>query len=66
MLNLLGVKKLHLILLQMQRSLTEGNQLFVLSYSVADMVKAVQSSVKLTAEQTISVDVRYDIHYKII
>ena len=45
-LKLLGVSYLHLVLSQMQHALTEGNQLFVLSYSLCDMIAAVKDSVK--------------------
>lgn len=52
-LKLLGVKYLHLVLSQMKYALTEGNQLFVLSYSLADMVQAITESAKCSVEQVI-------------
>ena len=56
-LKLLGVEYLHLILSQMQHTLTEGNQLFVLSYSLCDMVNAVKDSVKNEPSQAITMEV---------
>ena len=54
-LKLLGVEYLHLILSQMQHALTEGNQLFVLSYSLCDM--AVKDSIKNDPVQEITMEV---------
>lgn len=51
---------LHLVLSQMKYALTEGNQLFVLSYSVADMVQAIVESAKCPAEQIIDSTVHFD------
>ena len=56
-LKLLGVEYLHLILSQMQHALTEGNQLFVLSYSLCDMVNAVKDSIKNEPVQEITMEV---------
>ena len=56
-LKLLGVEYLYLILSQMQHALTEGNQLFVLSYSLCDMVNAVKDSVKNEPMQEITMEV---------
>ena len=56
-LKLLGVEYLHLILSQMQHALTEGNQLFVLSYSLCDMVNAVKDSIKNDPVQEITMEV---------
>lgn len=47
-----------MILTQMQYTLTEGNQLFVLSYTLTDLVKAVKSSVTLSIDHVVSVEVR--------
>ena len=58
LLNLLGVKYFNMILSQMQHTLTEGNQLFVLSYTLADLVKAIKSSVVLTVRHPVTVSVR--------
>ena len=56
-LKLLGVKYLYLILSQMKSALTEGNQLFILSYTVADMVKAIVPSAQCPVEQQLEVTV---------
>ena len=58
LLLLLGVKYFNMILTQMQYTLTEGNQLFVLSYTLTDLVKAVKSSVTLSIDHVVSVEVR--------
>ena len=55
-LKLLGVEYLHLILSQMQHALTEG-KLFVLSYSLCDMVNAVKDSIKNDPVQEITMEV---------
>ena len=52
------MKYLNMILSQMQHTLTEGNQLFVLSYTLADLMKAVKSSVVLTVTHVVTVPVR--------
>lgn len=57
-LKLLGVSYLHLVLSQMQHALTEGNQLFVLSYSLCDMIAAVKDSVKNDVSQVVTMEVR--------
>ena len=56
-LRLLGVSYLHLALSQMQHALTEGNQLFVLSYSLCDMIAAVKDSVKNSVSQVVTMEV---------
>lgn len=62
-LKLLGVEYLYLILSQMQHALTEGNQLFVLSYSLCDMVNAVKDSVKNEPTQEITMEVVMCVQY---
>lgn len=49
-LEVLGVDRLQLVLSQMQYALKEGNQRFILAYTLYDCVAAVQSSVHLTPE----------------
>ena len=44
------VDRLQLVLSQMQYALKEGNQRFILAYTLYDCVAAVQSSVHLTPE----------------
>lgn len=58
LLELLGVKYLNMVLSQMQHTLTEGNQLFVLSYTLADLMKAVKPSMVLTVNHMVTVSVR--------
>ena len=41
----------------MKSALTEGNQLFILSYAVADMVKAIVPSAQCPVEQQLEVKV---------
>lgn len=41
----------------MKSALTEGNQLFILSYTVADMVKAIVPSAQCPVEQQLEVTV---------
>ena len=53
----MGVKYLYLILSQMKSALTEENQLFILSYAVADMVKAIVPSAQCPVEQQLEVKV---------
>lgn len=57
LLQLLGVPYLNLILTQMQHALTEGNQLFVLAYTLPDLLTAVKSSVHLQPSKVITVQV---------
>ena len=52
-LKVLGVNYLHLVLSQMKYALTEGNQLFVLSYTIADVVQAIVPSAKCEVDQVI-------------
>ena len=57
LLRLLGVPYLNLILTQMQHALTEGNQLFVLAYTLPDLLAAVKPSVHLQPSKVITVQV---------
>lgn len=49
-LEVLGVDRLQLVLSQMQYALKEGNQRFILAYTLYDCVAAIRSSVHLTPE----------------
>ena len=57
-LKLLGVNYLHLVLSQMKYALTEGNQIFVLSYTIADLIQAIVPSAKCEIDQVIHSSVR--------
>ena len=56
LLRLLGAPYLNLILTQMQHALTEGNQLFVLAYTLPDLLAAVKPSVHLQPSKVITVE----------